>query len=118
MQITQTFSRAALITVLAVVLVCLSALTALSVLAGPGDNGEAPPKRVVVEEGRVTWEEVQRLQNEQKFEAAFDVVEAIRLHLPISVEEAEKRAIELLRSIPTIPLWMSLSAALRNRVAI
>jgi uncharacterized protein YfaS (alpha-2-macroglobulin family) len=79
MQITQTFSRAALITVLAVVLVGLSALTALSVLAGPGDNGEAPPKRVVVEEGRVTWEEVQRLQNEQKFEAAFDVVEAIRL---------------------------------------
>jgi len=75
----QTSSSAALILILGLVLAGASAFGALSVLAGPGDNGEVPSERVVVEEERVTWEEVQRLQNEQKFEAAFDVVEAIRL---------------------------------------
>ncbi len=51
----------------------------LQVAAGPSDNGEAPSGRMVVEEDKLNWDEVQRLQNEQKFEAAFDVVEAIRV---------------------------------------
>ena len=69
----------ALLPLLAVSLIGLSAVTALSVLAGPGDNeDQAPPGAVILEEGELTWEEVQRLQNEQKFEAAFDVVGAIR----------------------------------------
>jgi len=81
--------RAALVFLLAVVLVGMSAATALSVLAGPGDNGEPTSGQATIEEKKVNWEEVQRLQNEQKFEAAFDVAEQIRLQAEASGEAEE-----------------------------
>ncbi|MEX1311995.1 MAG: MG2 domain-containing protein, partial [Candidatus Sulfomarinibacteraceae bacterium] len=79
MQNTQTPRRAAPILILAALVTGATVLGALAVPAGPGDNGEVPAPQPIIEEERVTWEDVQRLQNEQKFEAAYDVVEAIRL---------------------------------------
>ncbi len=61
----------------------------LQVSAGPGDNGEAPAGQIAIEEEKLNWEEVQRLQNDQKFEAAFDVVEAIRQRAEVAGEAEE-----------------------------
>ncbi len=61
----------------------------LQVTAGPGDNGEAPAGQTVSEEVKLNWDEVQRLQNEQKYEAAFDLVEAIRVRAAANDDAAE-----------------------------
>jgi len=59
-------------------LVVVSGTIGLQVLAGPGDNGETPPGQIVIEEEKLNWEEVQRLYGEQKYEAASEIVNAIR----------------------------------------
>ncbi len=52
---------------------------AFQVAAGPGDNGASDPPGVEIIEGaNVNWDEVQRLYGEQKYEAAFEIVNAIR----------------------------------------
>ena len=66
-----------------IILVFLSVVVAfgvvgLQVAAGPSDNGEAQAGQVAFEEDKLNWDEVQRLQNEQKYEAAFEIVNAIR----------------------------------------
>jgi uncharacterized protein YfaS (alpha-2-macroglobulin family) len=80
MRKTHTISRPALITLLVAGVAGLSIVTGVTVVAGPGDNGASPTAQQIVEgEEKVTWDEVQRLQNEQKYEAAFELVEQIRL---------------------------------------
>ena len=54
------------------------AFLGLQVAAGPGDNGETPPGQIAVEEALLNWDEVQRLYREQKYEAASEIVLAIR----------------------------------------
>ena len=51
--------------------------------------GRPPRVRSVLEEDKLNWDEVQRLQNEQKYEAAFDVVEAIRVRAAANDDAAE-----------------------------
>ncbi|MCU0304841.1 MAG: MG2 domain-containing protein [Thermoanaerobaculales bacterium] len=65
--------------IIAAVLLTAALLVGQRLLAGPGDNGgPVPPEGVVATEGEVSWDEVQRLQNEQKYEAAFEAVGRIR----------------------------------------
>ncbi len=75
MRKTQLLSRAAL-TILALV---LAGAAGFAVVADPGDN-EAPTSSgvAVTTEVGLSWDEVQRLQNEQKYQAAFDLVGEIR----------------------------------------
>jgi uncharacterized protein YfaS (alpha-2-macroglobulin family) len=56
----------------------VSGVVGLRVAAGPGDNGDRAAGRTVIEEDTLSWDEVQRLYGEQKYEAAFAVVAAIR----------------------------------------
>jgi uncharacterized protein YfaS (alpha-2-macroglobulin family) len=83
----QLLSRATLI-ILALV---LAAAAGFAVVADPGDN-EAPasPDAAITTEVEVSWDEVQRLQNEQKFEAAFDLVDEIRRRAEV-VGDAEEQ---------------------------
>ena len=75
MRKTSTLSRVALI----VVALAAVALLGFGVVADPGDNGPSdPPGGQAITEDQVSWDEVQRLEKEQKYQAAFDVVEAIR----------------------------------------
>lgn len=88
MQKTQIFPRAALIFFVIVAVISLSVFAALSVGAKPGDN-DPPPSAVGIKEERVSWDEVDRLEKEQKLEAAFDLVEAIRVRAEAAGDAGE-----------------------------
>jgi len=78
MQKMLTLGRFAPIILVVTLIAAGSAFMSLQVAALPGDNGETPPGQIVMEEDQVSWDEVQRLFGEQKYEAASEIVNAIR----------------------------------------
>jgi len=78
MQKTHTLGRFAPIILVVTLIAAGSALMGLQVAARPGDNEETPPGQIVIEEEKLNWDEVQRLYGEQKYEAASEIVNAIR----------------------------------------
>ena len=81
--------RLAPIVLVFVSIVVASGVVGLQVAAGPSDNGETPAGQIMPEEDKLNWDEVQRLQNEQKHEAAFEVVDAIRLRAEAAADYEE-----------------------------